>query len=747
MATYNLPPIVNYSYPAFVDNIRIPIEYPIDFNTTPGTSVGFQYKIINNSSNYTVIGDSNSQYTGYFWPQAIEIPANAFDGAGIYKIQLRFKVLNDAEDYSEWSSVCYTKKLERAPEIYIKELNTDADVESKMIYDSPTFTGIYQSEEEEPLEYQFSLYYATNGAKKIATTGWKKHIPGQFHIGKFPILLTDFTRYKVKYEVKTVNGYQQGDSYLSVERLFLTAFYEIQDDIGLTIHAKNNYDDGVIAVHISGNQKIAGNLMLRRASEKTNYQNWEDLQYLQVLNKFPNITYNDFTVEHGTQYQYGIQVINQENGVEYRSNLKKSNKEMAEFEDIFLVSNNEQIKIKFNPKVTNFKRNLLEQKQDTIGSQYPYIMKNGNSNYFSFSLGGLISYFADNNNSTLFRDKTKTSRTEDNLIDVRTTNLTDRNIYNERQYREKIEQFLTNGEAKLFKSPTEGNMLIYLMQVSLTPNDTLSRMIYSFTSTAYEIGSVNSSEDLLKYKIFNKGQWIAVSDMGTEIIPLGNYYVISVTSAEEIIDKLNQQLVEITSADPCTPQILNFQSIDIKNNSNKDVAIIINGVQDNRIVVQAGEEYHLPEGAVSITQLNTEASATLYISGVATVSYISNTVYTKSNEIKRNMVSVTNIGQILPPTTENSQNEGSNIFTADTNLGDVVARLNGLTKFFSFTYLKIRGIYGQDFEVQVDGNIYKIFNNQDRYFTEPIREFIIKVPEGKKISFYADFVYNGYKYQ
>ena len=48
MATYNLPPIVNYSYPAFVDNIRIPIEYPINFNATPGISVGFQYKIINN---------------------------------------------------------------------------------------------------------------------------------------------------------------------------------------------------------------------------------------------------------------------------------------------------------------------------------------------------------------------------------------------------------------------------------------------------------------------------------------------------------------------------------------------------------------------------------------------------------------------------------------------------------------------------------------------------------------------------
>jgi hypothetical protein len=49
------------------------------------------------------------------------------------------------------------------------------------------------------------------------------------------------------------------------------------------------------------------------------------------------------------------------------------------------------------------------------------------------------------------------------MLDMRTTNLNDVNIYNERQYREKIEQFLTNGKAKLFKSPTEGNMLVYLM--------------------------------------------------------------------------------------------------------------------------------------------------------------------------------------------------------------------------------------------------------------------------------------------
>jgi hypothetical protein len=136
---------------------------------------------------------------------------------------------------------------------------------------------------------------------------------------------------------------------------------------------------------------------------------------------------------------------------------------MAKFDDIFLIANGESIKIKFNPKISNLKRNLLEQKQDTIGNQYPYIMKNGNSNYFSFSLGGLISYFAEDNNSILYRDATNTNIAQSVLLDEKTTNLTDRNIFNERQYREKIERFLTNGETKLFKSPTEGNMLVYLM--------------------------------------------------------------------------------------------------------------------------------------------------------------------------------------------------------------------------------------------------------------------------------------------
>jgi hypothetical protein len=41
-------------------------------------------------------------------------------------------------------------------------------------------------------------------------------------------------------------------------------------------------------------------------------------------------------------------------------------------------------------------------------------------------------------------------------------------------------EWLNNGEAKIFRSPTEGNYIVRLMNVSLTPNDTLGRMLHTF---------------------------------------------------------------------------------------------------------------------------------------------------------------------------------------------------------------------------------------------------------------------------
>ena len=61
-------------------------------------------------------------------------------------------------------------------------------------------------------------------------------------------------------------------------------------------------------------------------------------------------------------------------------------------------------------------------------------------------------------------------------------------------------EFLTDGEVKLFRSETEGNVLVRLMNVSFTPNQALGRMVYSFSATAYEIDECNF-ENYNKYNI------------------------------------------------------------------------------------------------------------------------------------------------------------------------------------------------------------------------------------------------------
>jgi len=52
-------------------------------------------------------------------------------------------------------------------------------------------------------------------------------------------------------------------------------------------------------------------------------------------------------------------------------------------------------------------------------------------------------------------------------------------------------EWLTNGKPKLFRSPGEGNFIVRLMNTSLSPNDTLGRMLHTFSCTAYEIAEYN----------------------------------------------------------------------------------------------------------------------------------------------------------------------------------------------------------------------------------------------------------------
>ena len=57
----------------------------------------------------------------------------------------------------------------------------------------------------------------------------------------------------------------------------------------------------------------------------------------------------------------------------------------------------------------------------------------------------------------------------------------------ERLFKMEVLKWLNNGMPKLFRSPTEGNFIVKLMKISLTPQEKLGRLLHTFNCSACEI--------------------------------------------------------------------------------------------------------------------------------------------------------------------------------------------------------------------------------------------------------------------
>ena len=74
------------------------------------------------------------------------------------------------------------------------------------------------------------------------------------------------------------------------------------------------------------------------------------------------------------------------------------------------------------------------------------------------------------------------------------------NIMYEKLFKDKVIEFLYSEQPKLFRSATEGNFIVKVMDASFSPNATLGRRIVSFTATAYEVADC-TIENFKKYNI------------------------------------------------------------------------------------------------------------------------------------------------------------------------------------------------------------------------------------------------------
>ena len=358
--------------------------------------------------------------------------------------------------------------------------------------------------------------------------------------------------YYITYKVTTMNGLEcESQSYVIVAQESVNS--DLQDKCDLI--ATLNFDDGYIQLALRPKVKngvINGSFVLARASSEDNFDSWNEIYRFSYKNlhiyasigESPNlisthpdnwhkndmIIWEDFTIQQGVEYIYSIQAYNAkglysnrmvnkkweldyiDKDMDYNHSYKepdgydeyrkgyyyKSINEVitADFEDMFLFDGERQLKIRYNPKVSSFKSTVLESKIDTLGGKYPFVFRNGNVEYKEFPISGLLSLISDPNERFLKGIQTtkllyRSDATGEEKIGPGDTQVTMDNLRRERQFKMEALAWLTNGEPKLFRSPSEGNYIVRVMNVSMSPLDVVGRMLHNFSGTAYEIADCN----------------------------------------------------------------------------------------------------------------------------------------------------------------------------------------------------------------------------------------------------------------
>lgn len=278
----------------------------------------------------------------------------------------------------------------------------------------------------------------------------------------------------------------------------------------------DNEDCGAIRIELYNCGNLDGAVEIQRSSEDSDFRAWESMTKINKTKDIENIAWRDHSIEGGKIYKYRAIFTPTENELKYicTSSITVS----PTFEDIFLSNKDYQLAIRYNPKITNFKWVTQEAVINTLGGKYPFIRKSGETKYRQFSLSGTIALDSSNlfNNtsidsigrkisnwngdtiSSLFLSQNEAKQFKPTAERI-SNNITDMKVY-EKRFRDLVMNFLTNGKPKFFKSFQEGNMIVYLSNISFTPNAQLGRQIYDFSATATEICEP-TEKNILKYSL------------------------------------------------------------------------------------------------------------------------------------------------------------------------------------------------------------------------------------------------------
>lgn len=605
-------PILRTTQPAFTasqNSLTVYYTLPQAASLTDITNI--EVKVNTQDTNANVVNNTTgilsvSATAGSFSINKGLLKTGHWAAGKLYKIQAR--LVNTSGQKSEWSNVMITKAI-TSPQVKIlngetttSDPNEISSIHSEIVT-MPTFYGeaTFVTGESEYLDtYRFDLWYKGEIVETSGNIQYNSstNAAPQYRFRKqFPY----YDEYSVTFSIVSNNNYETTSKPYVFEVISTTSGQITNLAVTVDSTSIACIENAMIQVRLTSTEELNGNYVIVRSDEDTNYQIWDDVAYLTYVGKqlADELVFTDYYIECGKRYKYAVQrkQIN-----DARSELllpQDLSPHWVNFEYSYLCGQGTQIKLNFNGEVSSFKHTQLVGKLDTLGSTYPTIAYNGHAYYAEFPLSALVSAYMDEEN--LFMEKN---------FEEFSTNPTAESVQIERKFRHKVETFLNDKQYKLFKTPTEAdkNIIVALTGATLSPQRSLNRMIYSFSTNAYEVAE-NTLSNLKDLGILKTGEWQDISSL--EAQAERGQIVGTFNPSIELFDIIRQQ--QETEIEGYRFRITALRTLKLANNADTPdvVTFLING---NEINIASGKEYTLTGLQTSgITSIKLKSTATILL--------------------------------------------------------------------------------------------------------------------------------------
>jgi len=220
----------------------------------------------------------------------------------------------------------------------------------------------------------------------------------------------------------------------------------------------------------------------------------------------------DYFVENGNYYRYALQPITADGR---KGAVTAFFDAVSTFDGFWMLGEKDmQFSFIYDGKINTINHTQSRNVVETITGKYPFMVTSADLDYRTFQFTGKLTYEQDVHRlltSNTYSEAISPDPTIPvNFVEIKYGDEAKLNCKNDlerdnsmvvqRIWRNKILEWLKDGKPKILKSEAEGNILVAISNVQVTPIVTLYGLVAEFSCTMTEIGNIREST-LKKYSL------------------------------------------------------------------------------------------------------------------------------------------------------------------------------------------------------------------------------------------------------